>query len=294
MTYRKTPLDHLVDTLIHIVLILAAASCIFPMIHILAISLSSSGPASAGMVGIWPVDFSTDAYRYISSKIEFWRAFLVSLQRVGLGLVINSILTILCAYPLSKPVSRFPARKYYVAFFLAAMLFNGGLIPTYITVARTGIMGTIWALILPGALPLFNMIVLLNFFRDLPSEIEEAAFIDGAGHWTVLTRIYLPLSTAALATVTLFVIINHWNAWFDGLIYNNRPEAYPLQSYMQTILVQADFSLLSLNEIELFSNVSDRTVKTAQVFLGMIPVLMVYPFLQRYFTKGLVLGSVKG
>jgi putative aldouronate transport system permease protein len=138
------------------------------------------------------------------------------------------------------------------------------------------------------------MIVLLNFFRDLPSEIEEAAFIDGAGHWTVLFRIYLPLSTAALATVTLFVIINHWNAWFDGLIYNNRPEGYPLQSYMQTILVQMDFSLLSLTEMELFSKVSDRTIKAAQVFLGMIPVLMVYPFLQRYFTKGLVLGSVKG
>jgi putative aldouronate transport system permease protein len=294
MTYRKSPLDHVVDALIHIVLLLAAASCIFPLIHILAISLSSAGPASAGLVGIWPVDFSTEAYRYISSKAEFWRAFLVSIQRVGLGLIVNSTLTILCAYPLSKPFSRFPSRKYYVVFFLVAMLFNGGLIPTYITVARTGIMGTIWALILPGALPLFNMIVLLNFFRDLPNEIEEAAFIDGAGHWTVLARIYLPLSTAALATVTLFVIINHWNAWFDGLIYNNRPEGYPLQSYMQTILVQADFSLLSLNEIELFSNVSDRTVKAAQVFLGMIPVLLVYPFLQRYFTKGLVLGSVKG
>ncbi|MDR3139721.1 MAG: carbohydrate ABC transporter permease [Treponema sp.] len=294
MTYRKTSLDYLIDSIIHVVLILAAAACIFPIFHILAVSLSSAGPASAGMVGIWPVQFSTDAYKYISSKIEFWRAFLVSLRRVGLGLIINSVMTILCAYPLSKPMARFPARKFYVAFFLVAMLFNGGLIPTYITVAKTGIMGTIWALILPGAVPLFNMIVLLNFFRDLPNEIEEAAFIDGAGHWTVLTRIYLPLSTAALATVTLFVIINHWNAWFDGLIYNNRPEGYPLQSYMQTILVQADFSLLSLTEMELFAKVSDRTIKAAQVFLGMIPVLMVYPFLQRYFTKGLVLGSVKG
>jgi putative aldouronate transport system permease protein len=294
MTYRKTSLDYLIDGIIHTVLVLAAAACIFPMIHILAVSLSSAGPASAGMVGIWPVEFSPDAYKYISSKIEFWRAFLVSLRRVGLGLIVNSTMTILCAYPLSKPAARFPARKYYVAFFMVAMLFHGGLIPTYITVAKTGIMGTIWALILPGAVPLFNMIVLLNFFRDLPSEIEEAAFIDGAGHWTVLTRIYLPLSTAALATVTLFVIINHWNAWFDGLIYNNRPEGYPLQSYMQTILVQADFSLLSLTEMELFAKVSDRTIKAAQVFLGMIPVLMVYPFLQRYFTKGLVLGSVKG
>jgi putative aldouronate transport system permease protein len=226
--------------------------------------------------------------------VEFWRAFGVTLRRVGLGLIINTLLTLLCAYPLSRPARRFPQRKYYVAYFLVAMVFNGGLIPTYITVARTCLMGTIWALVIPGAVPLWNIIVLLNFFRDLPDEIEEAAFIDGANHWTVLTRIYIPLSKAALATVTLFVILNHWNSWFDGLIYNNRPENYPLQSYIQTILVQQDFSTLSLTEIALFSHVSDRTVKAAQVFLGCLPVLLVYPFLQRYFTKGLVLGSVKG
>jgi putative aldouronate transport system permease protein len=294
MTYRKNIIDYSTDFLIHLVLLLAAAACIFPVIHILAISLSSAGPAAAGMVKLWPVEFSTSAYKYISSRIEFWRAFGVSIRRVCLGLAINGSLVILCAYPLSRSSQRFPARKFYVAFFLVAMLFNGGLIPTYITVARTGIMGTIWALILPSAVPLFSMIVLLNFFRNVPSEIEDAAFIDGAGHLTVLTRIYLPLSTAALATVALFIVISHWNAWFDGLIYNNRPEGYPLQSYMQTVLVQADFSLLSLTEIELFGNVSDRTVKAAQVFLGMIPVLLIYPFLQRYFTKGLVLGSIKG
>ena len=294
MIYRKTVLDRTIDGAIHLALILAAAACLFPVLHILAVSFSSSGPASAGEVGLLPKDFSTQAYVFISSKVEFWRAFAVSLRRVALGLSINLALVVLCAYPLSKSALRFPARKYYVAFFMVAMLFNGGLIPTYITVAKTRIMGTVWALILPNAVPLFSMIVLLNFFRDLPNEIEEAAFIDGAGHWTVLARIYLPLSKAALATVTLFIIINHWNAWFDGLIYNNRPEGYPLQSYMQTVLVQADFSLLSLTELELYANVSDRTIKAAQVFLGMIPVLLVYPFLQRYFTKGLVLGSVKG
>ncbi|MDR0561738.1 MAG: carbohydrate ABC transporter permease [Spirochaetaceae bacterium] len=294
MQYRKTASDYVIDTIIHFILLFAGAVCVFPVIHILAVSLSSSGPASSGEVGLLPIGFSTDAYRYIASKIEFWRAFFVSIRRVGLGLIVNGVLTILCAYPLSKSSLRFPARKYYVAFFLVAMLFNGGLIPTYIAVAKTGVMGTIWALILPNAVPLFSMIVLLNFFRDLPGEIEEAAFIDGAGHWTILTGIYIPLSKAALATVTLFIIISHWNAWFDGLIYNNHPQGYPLQSYMQTVLVQADFSLLSLTEMELFANVSDRTVKAAQVFLGMIPVLAVYPFLQRYFTKGLVLGSVKG
>jgi putative aldouronate transport system permease protein len=144
------------------------------------------------------------------------------------------------------------------------MVFSGGLIPTYITVSKTGLVGTIWALIIPGAVPLFNVIVLLNFFRDLPDEIEEAAFLDGANHMTVLFRIYVPLSTAALATVTLNVLINR------------------------------DFSKLSLEEIQRYAKVADRTAKAAQVFIGAFPVLIAYPFLQRYFTKGLVLGSVKG
>jgi putative aldouronate transport system permease protein len=294
MIYQKTVLDRIADIIIHLVLILAALSCIFPIIHILAVSFSSSGPATAGLVGIWPIQFSLESYNYISTRVEFWRAFTVTLQRVALGLVVNTALTLLCAYPLSRSKKRFPERKYYVVYLLIAMIFNGGLIPTYITVAKTGLIGTIWALVIPGAVPLFNVIVLLNFFRDLPGEIEEAAFIDGANHWTVLWKIYVPLSTAALATVTLFVILNHWNAWFDGLIYNNRPEDYPLQSYMQTILINRDFSQLSISEIANYSRVSDRTIKAAQVFVGALPVLLTYPFLQRYFTKGLVLGSVKG
>jgi putative aldouronate transport system permease protein len=294
VAYQKTLADRVTDFIIYAILIAAALSCIFPIVHILAVSFSSSGPASAGLVSVWPIDFSLESYRYISTRVEFWRAFLVTIQRVALGLIINTALTLLCAYPLSRPARKFPERKYFVTYFLIAMIFSGGLIPTYITVAKTGLIGTIWALVIPGAVPLFNIIVLLNFFRDLPDEIEEAAFLDGANHWTTLWKIYVPLSTAALATVTLFVILGHWNSWFDGIIYNNSPQDYPLQSYMQTILINRDFSTLSLAEIANYSKVSDRTIKAAQVFVGAFPVLLTYPFLQRYFTKGLVLGSVKG
>jgi putative aldouronate transport system permease protein len=294
VVYQKTPADRVADFIIYVILIAAALSCIFPIIHILAVSFSSSGPASAGLVSVWPVGFSLESYRYISTRVEFWRAFLVTLERVALGLIINTVLTLLCAYPLSRSARKFPERKYFVTYFLIAMIFSGGLIPTYITVAKTGLIGTIWALVIPGAVPLFNVIVLLNFFRDLPDEIEEAAFLDGANHWTTLWKIYVPLSTAALATVTLFVILAHWNSWFDGIIYNNSPRDYPLQSYMQTILINRDFSTLSIAEIANYSKVSDRTIKAAQVFVGAFPVLLTYPFLQRYFTKGLVLGSVKG
>jgi putative aldouronate transport system permease protein len=294
MRYRKTAVGVTADFIIHLILIIAALSCLLPLINILAVSFSSPGPAMAGQVGLWPKQVTTDAYKYIATRVEFWRAMGVTLRRVGLGLVINSVLTVLCAYPLSKNARRFPQRKRYVAYFLWAMLFSGGLIPTYMTVYRTGLMGTVWALVLPGAVPLFNVIVLMNFFRDIPDEIEEAAFIDGASHWTVLFRIYLPLSTASLATVTLFAVVGHWNSWFDGLIYNNRPEGYPLQSYMQTILVAMDFSKLNFDQVLRLAQISDRTIKASQVFLGCLPVLLVYPLLQRCFTKGLVLGSVKG
>jgi putative aldouronate transport system permease protein len=294
MKYRKSAGGIAADILIYVVLITSALSCLIPIIHILAVSLSSAGAAMSGDVGLWPVDFATDAYKYLSTRIEFWRSGFVTLKRVGLGVLVNMTLTILFAYPLSKSSHLFPERKYYVAYIFWAMLFSGGLIPTYMTVYKTGIMGSLWALVLPGAVPIFNVIVLLNFFRDLPNEIEEAAIIDGAGHWTVLLRIFLPLSKAALATVLMFVILGHWNAWFDGIIYNNRAENYPLQSYMQTIIVGTNFTGMSVDQMAQFGKVSDRTVKAAQVFLGCMPVLLVYPFLQRYFTKGLVLGSVKG
>jgi putative aldouronate transport system permease protein len=295
MHYKKSFLEKLADLLVYIVLIAAAMTCVFPIIHILAVSFSSAGPAAAGQVGIWPVNPVLDAYKLIGQRMEFWRSFGVSLKRVAVGIIFNTLITLLCAYPLSRRASRFPQRKYYVAGLLTAMLFSGGLIPTYMVVVRTGLMGSFWSLIIPGAVPIFNIIVLLNFFRDIPDEIEEAAFLDGAGHWTILARIYVPLSTAAMATVTLFVIINHWNSWFDGMIYINRPEGYPLQTYMRTILISQDMNTrLTIEEIIARANTSERTIKAAQVFLGCVPVLLVYPFLQRYFTKGLVLGSVKG
>lgn len=204
------------------------------------------------------------------------------------------LLTILVAYPLSKNTRIFPARKYYVWIFLITMLFQGGLIPWFLTIKFTGITDKIWALVLPGAVPIYNIILLLNFFRQLPKEMEEAAFIDGAGHWTTLWRIYVPTSTAALATITLFSVVGHWNSWFDGLILMNRAEHYPLQSYLQTIVISQNFQVMSADSYKILKELSNKTITTAQIFIGAMPILMVYPFLQRYFTKGIVLGSVKG
>lgn len=168
------------------------------------------------------------------------------------------------------------------------------MIPWYMVIRQFGLLDSIWALILPGAVPVFSVILLLNFFREVPKELAEAAFIDGAGHWRTLLTIYVPLSKPALATLLLFSLVTNWNNWFDGLILMNNPDNYPLQTYIQTIAVQRSFSMMTREEIQQMAAISDRTLRSAQIFLGSLPIVVVYPFLQKYFVKGIVLGGVKG
>ncbi|BBI36540.1 carbohydrate ABC transporter permease [Cohnella abietis] len=272
---------------------LIAISCVLPIIHVLALSLSSNAAASAGVVRLWPVGFNTMSYEYVLEQAAFIKSIVITLQRVAIGVSINILLTVLLAYPLSKEAHKFKSRTVYAWIFVFTMLFGGGLIPTYMVVRTTGLLDSIWALVLPGAVPVFSAILLLNFFRGLPKELEEAAFIDGAGHFVTLFRIYLPLSVPAIATILLLSSVGHWNSWFDGLIYMNSPERYPLQSYLQTIVIQKSFSGITDLNTEALKHISDRTVKAAQIFLGALPVLLLYPFLQKYFMQGIVMGSVK-
>ncbi|MDF2836759.1 MAG: transporter permease [Paenibacillus sp.] len=274
---------------------LAALSilCIFPLVHVLAVSFSSSSAATAGQVGLWPVQFTTESYSFVIAEPAFLRSIGVSLQRVLLGVTLNMLLGVLLAYPLAKEAREFRWRTFYVWIFVFTMLFSGGLIPSYIVVQQTGLTGSIWALVVPSAVNVFNVILMLNFIRGIPKELFEASYIDGAGHWTTLWRIVVPVSGPVIATVTLFAIVYHWNEWFNGLIYMDRPEKYPLQSYLQTIIVQKNFSEIASQDLSLLGQVSDRTVKAAQIFLGSLPILCVYPFLQGYFMTGIVMGSVK-
>ncbi|MEK4059867.1 MULTISPECIES: carbohydrate ABC transporter permease [Paenibacillus] len=278
----------------YILLSVTAIACILPLINVLAISFSSSSAAAAGYVKLWPVDFTIASYKFALTKHEFLDGFLVSLKRVGLGYAISMTVSILIAYPLSKEKQVLRSRNIYAWFFIVTMLFHGGLIPTYMTIKSVGLLDTLWALVLPSAVSVFNVILLMNFFRELPKEIEEAANMDGAGHWRTLWSIYLPLSKPAVATITLFIVVFHWNSWFDGLIYMNSTTNYPLQSYLQTIIINVDPSTATTNDLLDMSAISDRTFKAAQVFLAAFPILIVYPFLQKYFMKGLVMGSVKG
>ncbi|UNK19689.1 carbohydrate ABC transporter permease [Paenibacillus sp. N3/727] len=267
--------------------------CLMPIVHILAISFSSGTAASAGKVLLWPVDFTTAAYDNVFGKPEYLRAFWVSTQRVVLGTIISMLLTIVTAYPLSKNTSQFRLRTWYAWIFVFTILFSGGLIPMYITVKSLGMLDTIWALVLPGAVPVFNVILLLNFYRNLPKELEESSRIDGAGHFKTLWKIYVPLSLPALATTGLFTIVGHWNSWFDGMLYMNHPENYPLQTFLQSVIIKMDFRFIKAENVELMIKLSDRTSKAAQIFVAAFPILIVYPFLQRFFIKGIVMGSVK-
>ncbi|MEF2244772.1 MULTISPECIES: carbohydrate ABC transporter permease [unclassified Paenibacillus] len=267
--------------------------CVLPIIHILAVSFSSNAAATGGLVKFWPVGFNLRSYVYVMSSDRFFNSLGITMQRVVLGGIVNMVLTLITAYPLSKESDRFKPRSFYAWFFFVTILFSGGLIPLFMVVRETGIMGSIWALILPGAVPVFNIILMLNFFRTLPRELEEAAFIDGAGHLSTLFRVFVPLSLPAIATISLLTIVAHWNSWFDGLIFMNSPDSYPLQSYLQTIVIQQDFSQMTEQELKNMRLISDRTIKSAQIFLGALPVLCLYPFLQKYFVSGITLGSVK-
>ena len=279
-------------------LLIVSLICITPFVNLLAVSFSDKVAVAAGEVTFFPVGFTTVSYEFITNTSKFFMSLAVSLKRVAIGVPLNLLLIILTAYPLSKSNQDFRARSFFSWFFVVTILFNAGLIPTYMVVRNTGLIDSIWALVLPGALPVFSMLVVMNYMRSLPKELLEAAYMDGANHVQSLIRVVLPVSLPTIATVTLFSFVDHWNSWFDGMIYMNSIENYPLQTYLQTVVVNPEEFIrnntdMSGNLSKYLSMVSARTTGAAQMFLAMIPILLIYPYLQKYFTTGLVMGSVK-
>ena len=266
---------------------------ILPFIHMAAVSFSSGNMSAQNLVSLWPKEYSLEAYKEALADEAMLRSVGVSLLRVFLGTAITMILTILTAYPVSFDKQKFPGRKFYVVFMVITMLFSGGMIPAYVQISRMGLINSIWALVIPGAIPVFNVIVLLNFFRGIPGEIREAAVIDGADDFCMLRKVYLPLAVPCLVTLTMFCIIGHWNAWFDGLIYMRDSSLYPLQTYLQVKLDSLS-DIKSMQDVEQMLLVSDRGLMYAYVTLSCIPILAVFPLLSKYIKGGLTIGSVKG
>lgn len=283
-------------TVIYAIVILLGLCCLFPLLNILAISLSSSAAVSANKVGMLPVGFTLIAYDKIVSDNQFWHSFLISVVRVVLALGLNLAVTVPMAYAMTKGKREFRARNLYMNLLIFAMLFNGGMIPTYILVRNLGLLNTIWALVLPGALPIFNVILLMNFFLGIPKSLEEAALIDGASPFQVLLKIMIPCAKPCLATVSLFSIVGSWNDFFSGLIYMQKLEDYPIMTYIQSLNVDIQELLksgASSATLENVTELSNRNLNAAKIVVAVIPLLLIYPILQKYLITGMVMGSVK-
>lgn len=277
-----------------IALALISVTCLYPYLYTLAISLSSNFAVESGKVILWPVGFTLTSYELVLVRPGYMQSFWIAVQRTVIGTAISMLITILTAYPLSKSSQHFKARTAYSWTFVATMFVSGGMIPSYMVVRSLGLIDNIWALILPCALQVYNVVILINFLRGLPKELEESAHIDGAGHATYLMKIALPLSKACMMTLLLFTVVFHWNSWFDGLLYMNKAHNFPLQTYIQENLLSTSNRMLSLEELQALRGVSMRTLRACAVLIASLPVLLIYPFVQKFFVTGITLGSVKG
>lgn len=285
-----------VDIFIYIVISCITLTCLIPILNTIAVSLSDKTSAALGEVFLWPINFTLAAYKDILSDNRYWNAFTVSVIRVVLGTSINTIISILIAYPLSKSKKIFPRRNIFMWLLIFTMLFNGGLVPTFLLIMNLGLIDTIWALVLPGAVNVFNTIILINFFKGIPKSLEEAAYVDGAKPFYILLNLFVPLAKASIATITLFSAVNHWNSFFDGKIYINSPDMIPLQTYIQSLHFKVSATALqymSPEEIIMRLEMSSLTFNASKAIVAMIPIMIIYPFLQKFFVTGIVMGAVK-
>jgi multiple sugar transport system permease protein/putative aldouronate transport system permease protein len=268
-------------------------SCLYPLWYALCLSISDKAAANSGLVTFYPIGFTLISYQEIMKDLMFFNSFWISIQRTVLGTLVTILALITMAYPLSKHRREFRPRNALMWVVIFCMLFNGGTVPWYITVKNYGLIDSIWALVLSGSLPVFNLILMVNFFRGIPRDLEEAAFVDGAGPWKILFSIVVPCSIPVIATIVLFTSVYHWNEFFQGLVLTTNESRYPLQTYIQQLVVNIQTSTLSKDMIENLFKLSNKSLNAAKVFIAMIPMLLVYPFLQRYFISGIMLGAVK-
>ena len=270
--------------------------CLVPVVHILAVSFSGIDAVVSNKVTLWPINFNLENYEIVVGDAQFFRSYLVTFCRAIVGWAVSMLMTVLAAYPMSMRQSAFPKRKYFVWYFMGTMLFNGGMIPTFLVVKSYGLLNTVWALVLPGAVPIFNVILVMNFFAAVPKELEEAAFIDGANPFQVLTKIFIPISKPVLATVSLFSIVGSWNDFYSGLIYMSKAAYYPLMTYIQSLQINVEDLIKqgNLSAVVDSASLGNTNLNAAKIVIAVIPLLLIYPLLQRYFVSGIVVGSVKG
>jgi putative aldouronate transport system permease protein len=278
-----------------ICLIILTLTCAFPFIHMAAISVSDADAINRGMVSVFPRGFQIDAYEKILREGSMLRSLLYTVLLTIVFTAVAMMLTILAAYPLSK--KRLKGRTPILVFIVFTMFFNGGLIPTYIVIQKLGLIDNFWVLVLPGAITTWNFLVLKTFFGAVPESLEESAVIDGANAWHVLTKILLPLSLPALVTISLFYAVWRWNHFTDALFYVNSPELKPLSLTLNQLLSYNVSRLMEVGQTNPqmeMETVLPESLKAASLVFTMVPILLVYPWLQKYFVKGVMIGSIKG
>ncbi|MCU6709592.1 carbohydrate ABC transporter permease [Paenibacillus sp. J5C_2022] len=274
-------------------LIVIALLCLFPFYYVVVISISPESEVIRKGIIWFPEKVAWSAYaEMINGKHGLLQAYQITIFRTVIGTLLNLLLTFMTAYPLSKKT--LPGRSGFILFIVFTMLFNGGLIPTYLVVQSMGLLDTVWALIIPGLIGTFYVIIMKSFFEQLPTEIGESAMIDGAGEWQTMLRIVFPLTMPVMATVGLFYAVYHWNSYFDAVMYLNDVSLHPLQVVLRNILLNVQMQNTEISQFSDGNKVSMHSVKMAAVVLTTVPILVVYPFIQKYFTKGVMLGSVKG
>ncbi|OAS14401.1 carbohydrate ABC transporter permease [Paenibacillus oryzisoli] len=274
----------------HTVLVVFSLLALAPFLHIVAQSFSNQQAVISGIVGFWPIGWNIDAYKNVLKDTAFINAFSVSVNRTVIGTLLSVGLTSLLAYPLSK--SYILGRQWIQFMIVFTMLFSGGLIPTYLVVKEAGLIDTFWALIIPGAISAFNVIIMRSFFQSVPIELEESARMDGCSNIGILFRIVLPLSMPVIATIALFHGVAHWNSFFDAVLYLNKRDLHPLQMYLRDLILSNETNL-ETRAMEK-NSAAIESLKAAALIVSTLPIVMVYPFLQRYFVKGVLIGSVKG
>ena len=271
------------------ILLTLALITFYPFWDCLVVSFSSLKSYLSTSIHLWPSEWSFDGYSYMLKEITLWTSYANSLFVTVAGTLINMIITTMAAYVLSKKDLKGQRPIMFLAVF--TMMFSGGIIPTYIVVKDLHLMNSLWSMIIPSAINTYNLIILRNFFMELPLELEEAALLDGCTEVGVLFRIMLPISKPALTTVALFYAVDHWNDFFSAIMYINSKEAWPLQLFLRSMLFQSDAAYSSGGE-SLF--LLGQPMKMAAVMLAIIPIMCAYPFFQKYFTAGMTAGAVKG
>ena len=277
-------------TVVYAIMVLVLLVCLIPFLYIISLSLSDPIAVVNGEVFVVPVGFSVEAYKQIFTYPNFFNAYLNTIIYTVFGTAISLFVMTLFAYPLSKPHLR--GQSIIMKLVVFSMFFSGGLIPNYLLVSRLGLINTRFAILLPFCINTFNLILLINFFKSIPNDIEEAAIIDGLGYGGILTKIILPLSGAGLATVGLYTAVFFWNDWFNSLIYLKSSQ-FPVMLYLRKI-VNGTTQLNNGGGSSAEAASLSMSIKAAVIIVSTLPIILVYPFVQRYFVKGVMVGSVKG